>query len=80
MLAGAGTRKSSRDANNVAIAGLKGLGEVDLVAWGVLDKDVEAGNLLADSNHSSGRGVEATGSKRRAGEGDTTERSTERHD
>lgn len=77
MLAGARAREGSRHANNVAIARLELLGQVDLVAGRVLNEHVQIRNLLANADEGARRGVEAANSSRGAGEGNAAERCAE---
>lgn len=79
MLAGAGAGECGGDTDDVAVARLELLGEVDLVTGRVLDQDVEVGDLLADANHSSRGRVEAACDGGGPSEGDAAERSSEGH-
>lgn len=78
MLARASAREGSGHTNDVPIAGLELLSEVDLVARRVLDEHLQVGDGLANMDHRSGSRVEAAG-RGRASQGDAAERSTESH-
>lgn len=84
MLAGACTGESSRDANDVSIGRLKLLGEIDFVSGGIFEENIKVRDFLADTDRSSRGRVEAASSHGDGGggpgEGNASERSSERHD
>lgn len=83
MLAGACAREGGRDSNDVSIGCLELLSEIDFVSRRILEEDVGVGDLLADTDGGTRGRVEASGSdgdgRSGPGEGDSTERSSERH-
>lgn len=78
MRAGAGAGEGSGDANNVSVALLELLGQVDLAGGRVLEQ-FEAGDLVTLADEDAGRRVKATRNGGGAGQGNATERRAERH-